>query len=151
MRVVNPGPGELYDRLSILALKVQYGKEKNIDVSDWEQEEYEVLCAISAHFTVDSSKIKVSGSKDNLQLVGELNAVNKNVWVAIDQQREYQKVDLHSASEPTLREIARLGLYVMEMNDVRAKLIGEINELYGIKRTEKIPYSSGNFENVGRR
>jgi hypothetical protein len=139
MRVMNPGPGELFDRLAVLSLKIEVGQQKFLNVDDWQQEEYEILVALTGTGCQDD---------ETMALVEQLRAVNKNIWIAIDRQREFLALDLNAQSEAKLREIAHLGLNVMEQNDIRAKLIGEINALHGIKRPEKISSSLGNAKNV---
>jgi hypothetical protein len=128
VRVLNPGPGELYDRLSVLKLKIEFGKQRGVNVDEWENEEYEILQTIVGR----------DNPKDE-ELIAQLDAVNRNIWVAIDAQKGFAKLDLTIVEEAKLREIAALGLNVMEQNDIRAKLIGEINALYGIERPEKVP------------
>lgn len=145
MRVMNPGPGELVDRLTVVELKIA-NAEKSSHVGQWLEENEELkavlrgLIPIGSWYVLDGGVVVGDGPvlTKTSELCASLRQINKNIWIGIDLQKEYSKLNLDELSWGKLREIASLGLNIMEQNDLRAKLIGELNELYGIKRTEKI-------------
>jgi hypothetical protein len=135
VRVLNPGPGELCDRLTVLELKLENGRARCVDVSAWEEEKKEIGDELEGKFNVTDDK-----EAPTFDLVTKLRALNKLIWEGIDKQHDFAKRNPHlsDVDDASIREIAQVGITVMEWNDARARLIGELNALYGIKRPEKV-------------
>lgn len=115
MRLINPGTGEVSDRLTILALKILAGQDAGLDI---------------AHFTAERAalltKIRAKPSLNGVwfEHVLELAAVNATLWQAED--------TLRAAREPhgdlTHAEVAQLAYRIQELNDRRGMLVELINK-----------------------
>jgi hypothetical protein len=132
MSLLNPTPGEILDRLSILELKIpafeKYG---------WASEDLEAEKAGLEERMKDWDQ----GLREDM--VGEviynqiaegrnaLAAVNALLWDAED--------DVRRSHPDELTKLARLCQYIAKMNDSRNKHINKLNGLYGLHiRQEKI-------------
>lgn len=121
MALLNPGCGEIVDRLTILSLKVLYGEAAGKSV---------------AHFVNERNglSVKLKGRELNgawFEQVLQLGAVNAALWARTDEQRRY----LDQYHEPWTKErtlaAAECGVAIMRLNDERARLVRQINELSG--------------------
>lgn len=118
MRLINFGPGEIADRLTILALKVLHGSAAGKAVDHFEKERNALLAQIRSR--------ELSGSW--FEHVLELGAVNAALWQAEDLLREYR-----TTTGDVLTSTAHLGIVkdlafrIQELNDRRAELIQMIN------------------------
>lgn len=118
-RLVNPGLGDVLDRLSILSLKILHGEFARRDVTHWKTERAQLLPQVHA---------RTGGSWFSPAL--ELAAVNSALWHAEDDLRKYR-------SEPDYMNntsVITVAFRIQELNDQRAQLIGQINELAGDAR-----------------
>ena len=132
-RLINPGVGELSDRLSILALKILIGGQDGKDV---------------AHFQAESAAILVQLRTKELngkwfEGYTRLAAVNACLWHAEDDLRALRAPGANGtpASVPIPRAIT-LAFQIQTLNDQRAEAITAINketgELLGSEKlTEK--------------
>lgn len=123
MRLVNIGPGEIVDRLTILALKILYGGQQGKDVAHFETERNALL-------------VQLRGRELNAgwfeQVLG-LAAVNAALWQAEDKLR-----DLRTGAS-NAEAVAALAFRIQELNDERARLIETINKATGDhKGSEKL-------------
>lgn len=115
-RLHDPGPGEILDRLTILARKLVEGWLKRVTTAHW-AEEYAALTAASPGWT------------GVLDLVLELAAVNAALWQAEDELRRLREQDV-----PHQGVGYRLAVRIQQLNDRRAELITLINTHAGINR-----------------
>jgi hypothetical protein len=124
MKLVNYGPGEISDRLSILSLKILFGTEAGKDCTHFETERTALLSQIRSR-TLNGKWF---------QGYTELAAVNAALWHAEDEMRnrrswswdvDDQKMEKQSAS--ILAPIVRLAFRIQQLNDRRAALVQQIN------------------------
>ncbi len=128
-RLLTPSPGEVLDRITILDLKIQAFEKKDKDASnfiaekqslldyleDWKQRLREELC-----YRKDAEMV------DHWNQIGEktngLLAVNSLLWDAEDQVRATDQLEV--------TKLASLCLRIVKLNDSRAVLVRELNNLY---------------------
>ncbi len=116
MRLIDPGPGELIDRLTILELKLATCPRSQEDHFMWEREQIFVLLALRRIPKLDAER-------------RELAEINRTIWDAID--------ELRGAKDDATA--AHFGRLAMQSNDRRAEVIETINRLCGLEgRQEKI-------------
>ena len=129
-RLINPGPGDLSDRLSILALKILFGTEAAKDTKHWETERTVLLSKIRA--------LTLNGAW--FDAYTELAAVNAALWHAEDDLREIRNgpafIGMRPVSELS-ETVAELAFRIQVLNDRRADLIGRINKDAGDDRGEE--------------
>jgi hypothetical protein len=120
-RLIDPGPGEVFDRLTILALKILYGEQAGKDVS---------------HFTRERAKLlpKVTTFNGTLEGVLALGAVNAALWQAEDALRKIAMTE----PETDLVYAGQCGLLIQRLNDQRAALVWKINATSGESHQEKL-------------
>lgn len=124
MRLVNFGPGEVADRLTILSLKIAYGKQASKPVEHFENER-EILLAQLPQIT-----------QAWFEPALELAAVNAFIWQDTDRVRFLRAdYDLGGLDHAAVQELANLAMRLQAMNDRRAILITLINANTG--RTEQ--------------
>ena len=121
MRCTNLGPGELADRLSILALKIAHGLQADRDVTHFINERNVLLVQLRA------------GSTDaGLEQLFELAAVNAMLWHAEDDLREYRAdFTVNGATLPEALAVVAIAFRIQSLNDRRAELVGTLNKLAG--------------------
>ncbi len=120
--------GELFDKLTILAIKLSVitdtEKLKNITI------EHDVLFKIASDF------MKSSGHGDKLlELSKQLTEINQKIWNIEDQIRACEKI---KSFKHRFIELAR-GVYLN--NDERARIKKEINTLCGSQIIEEKSYT----------
>ena len=115
-RLVNPGPGELCDRLSVLSLKLLHKPTASY------QEEFDLIvgevCALFG-----GSAIKVG---DLLALA----AVNGQLWAFEDRIRDFRAEP--KPMELDESEVLAVAMGIQKLNDRRAHLIAEINAFHEV-------------------
>lgn len=115
MRLINPGPGEYCDRLSILALKIAHGRSRSLPVDHFTREWAAILTKIAA------TPIGGPFVEQYTQLV----VVNARLWQAEDDLRAYRRAGVGGP------EVADLAFLIQALNDERAALVAAINKLTG--------------------
>ena len=135
MRLVNCGPGEWSDRLSILSLKILVGQEQNKDITHFRTEQTALLTSIRTR-TLNGTWF---------EQVLELAAVNSLLWHAEDDLRAWREKYKDRGPDSsglsggpgsgfiaaTVEKVARLAFRIQELNDRRAALVQEINARAG--------------------
>ena len=124
-RLLNPGIGDICDRLTILALKILHTPPDRS----------------SEHFVNERNGLltKVRASTLNgswFEHVLSLGAVNAMLWQRTDEMRKYAECRAEYAAH--LTAVADCGLSILTLNDERARLVGLINELTGDPFVEKL-------------
>jgi len=133
MRLVDPGPGELLDRLTILDLKVQNANGR--PTRHWEEEHMKILEMLEfISLPVPDQQVSTHAN-----LVDNLRSVNEKIWRLIDELRLYPDPDRVELGGGILRRIAIVGWQIQDLNQLRALVIGKLNALYGVEtRREKL-------------
>lgn len=120
MKLVNPGVGEVSDRLTILALKLHYGRHLGRDVTHFEAERAALLAKVHAQ-TLNASWF------DSLL---ELGAVNAALWHAEEDLRySRQAPNIGEVVDPVV--VMDLAFKIQSWNDRRAELVEQINREAG--------------------
>lgn len=127
-RLINPGVGDIVDRLSILELKVLHGELTQKDTAHWVRER-------------DALLVQLGGRTLNgawFQLALELAVVNAALWRAEDELRAHRHAHTELVADPKeLQQLVRAvgtAFLIQQLNDQRAGLIGEINTKAGDDR-----------------
>lgn len=123
MRLVNYGPGEITDRLTILALKILYGRKAGKPVAHFETEKAALLAQIRSR-TLNGKWFDA---------VVELAAINGALWRSEDALRQLRK-DLQPGGARDGNgwgEAAIIAFGIQELNDDRAALVHRINQEAG--------------------
>lgn len=117
-KLINPGAGEITDRLMILSLKILFGIEAGKDVSHFHTEEVALLSQIRAR-TLNGKWFAH---------VPRLAAVNGMLWHAEDDLREMRKAPGGVIGVVESGRIATLAFRIQSLNDLRAEIIAGINK-----------------------
>lgn len=118
-RLVNPGVGEVCDRLTILSLKRLHGKSDGRSIEHFDRE------WATLHTQIRGRTLNGCWFEATL----ELAAVNAALWEATDALRLTLTCDIE-IPQVTLTQ-ASLGVRILKLNDERARLVAKINELAG--------------------
>lgn len=123
-RLVNPGLGDVLDRLSILSLKILHGEFAKKDVTHWKVERSQLQPQVNA---------RSNGAW--FQFALDLAAVNSALWHAEDEMRVIRADEPTPESQPgTMMRAGVVAIRIQELNDQRAALVGAINDLAGDNR-----------------
>ena len=124
MRLLQPSPGEAYDRMTILVLKM-----KHSDRIEFKQEHE----ALVKYMTDNHYKVPT-------QLANDLGIINSALWNLEDEQRKLMS-DTHfgdySADDPRTQFYDN-AVTIVKLNDKRADTVKAINEACGITSVEKV-------------
>ena len=120
MRLVNYGPGEIADRLTILALKIVAGEEAGKDVKHFRDERNALLVKLNAQKNVDC-----------LEELIELGAINARIWQTEDELRRWRSPTSGAITATDADTIRKLAFRAQELNDRRAELIAKVNREAG--------------------
>ena len=120
MRLINPGPGEYADRLSILALKIAYGTDQGRSVDHFQKEWAVILPKLTA------------GSLHGpfLETYTQLVVVNARLWRAEDALRGWRE-GRPGLTESDTAQIIACAFGIQALNDERARLVQLINQATG--------------------
>jgi hypothetical protein len=122
-RLINPGTGEILDRLSILSLKILHaGLLAGRDVDHFRNERNALLVTLRG-------KNGFAAWFDEYQQIG---AVNAALWYAEDELRDWRlKVNSGDVYKETDRAVRVCAFRIQALNDERARLIHAINTKTG--------------------
>ena len=126
MRLIHPSPGELLDRQTILHLKVDAGRRRQVGVSHFEEELKMIDAALADWFGKNPGADRRAYEEAAL----ELAEVNGKLWEAEDEVRA-----LARNAKDRLAELAK---WIPELNDRRAELVQRVNRLFDVSQTEKL-------------
>lgn len=126
MGLMNPSPGELVDRKTILRLKIAAGERKKVSVAHF-QKELELIEAALADWFRRSSGADRSAYDAATRGLAE---VNQKLWHAEDEVR-----GLDGNQRDRLAELAKL---IPALNDHRAELVRQVNRVFGVDQVEKL-------------
>lgn len=131
MRLLNPSPGEILDRITILELKIVAAEKKEVNSSSFQAEKTE----LEEHLRQWDQTLKESWPDETVwyeigQQRNALVAINSLLWEAEDLVRELSDLEMS--------KLALLAKRIAKLNDGRAKAVQEIAKLYGVEEQEKI-------------
>lgn len=118
MRLINLGPGEITDRLTILALKILYAGQAEKPTEHFETERNALLVMLRGR-TLNGAWF---------EQVLSLAAVNAALWRVEDEMRAFREEGQTTKNRDDIIECA---FRIQELNDERAKLIETINKATG--------------------
>lgn len=122
-RLHDPGPGEILDRLTILALKITHAAMRRHPYGHWEQEQRILIPQWLA-------AIGPGLGQGTTEHCLELAAVNGALWALEDQIRqlraEIQTGDARDIAK-CYSQAGAIGLQISTLNDRRASLVTLIN------------------------
>ena len=118
MRLVNYGPGEISDRLTILSLKILFGTEAGKDTKHFVDERNVLLKEIAA---------RTLNGKWFEQVIA-LGAINAALWHAESDLRLLRKREAEDhTQEAFYQDVCRVSFRIQQFNDQRAVCIEQIN------------------------
>lgn len=126
MSLINPSPGELVDRKTILRLKIAAARERQVDDLHF-QKELELIEAALLEWLRKNAGADRRAYEEAAQGLAE---VNRKLWQAEDEVRQLPRTE-----RDRLAELAKL---IPELNDRRADLVQRVNRLFHVSRVEKI-------------
>ena len=149
MRMLQPSPGEAVDRQTILSLKMHHGAKKGMNVKAFVDENNELQRYLEQNFFLIAPKA-LQDPYD--RAFNALKEVNRQLWDLEDEIRnlkiefgggglsaqEMARVISGQIHLPASLRIIEISLLIPELNDRRAKLVQEINRLFGIYSQEKV-------------
>ena len=118
MRLINPGPGEISDRLTILSLKILFGEAAAKDIKHFRNERTMLLTQMRAK--------TLNGAWFDAVL--ELAAVNAALWHAEDLLKIHREM---GQTQGNTDDIVELAFRLQELNEKRAELVQRINSQAG--------------------
>jgi hypothetical protein len=119
MRLLDPGAGEITDRLTILSLKILFGDQAGKDTTHFKAERTTLLSKIRSK--------TLNGVWFDKAL--ELAAVNAALWHCEDAMRGFRIEAGESPLTPTgCASVVEVAFRIQSLNDQRAKLVAEINK-----------------------
>jgi len=124
--LMNPSPGELVDRKTILHLKIEAGRRKQVDIGHFQKELEMIEAALADWFR----KSPGADRRACDATTGDLADVNQQLWRAEDEVRQ-----LARSERDRLAELAKL---IPELNDRRAALVQQVNRLFRVGQVEKL-------------
>ncbi len=119
-KLINHGPGELSDRLTILSLKILFGREAGKEVAHFETEQTALLQQIRSR--------TLNGAWFDKVL--ELAAVNSALWHSEDELRDWRHPE-RAYGAKDMDAIRVVAFRIQALNDKRADLIQQINKEAG--------------------
>jgi hypothetical protein len=126
-RLVNPGIGDLCDRLTILALKILHGNEAGRETQHWEAERANLLAQVRSR--------ELNGPWFEGLL--ELAAVNACLWQTEDDLRALRVQTEHVCTQGDLDRIRQVAFRTQSLNDRRAELVHAISKAAGDERGQE--------------
>jgi len=123
---MNPSPGELVDRKTILRLKIEAGRRRQVDVGHFREELLLIEAALAEWFRKSPGADR--GAYD--ATTRDLADVNQQLWRAEDEVRR-----LPRSERERLADLAKL---IPALNDRRAELVQQANRLFRVGQVEKI-------------
>ena len=120
MRLVNPGLGEIADRLSILALKIAHAAQEGKDPTHFVNERNALL-----------TQLRTYALEAGAEALFALAAVNAMLWHAEDDLRAWRKADSANLGTADLAAVAAVAFRIQALNDQRADLVRALNKSAG--------------------
>ena len=139
-RLLAPNPGECIDRQTILEIKAEHGQKlaqlkdgtSAVDVSHFLDEHRSIQKYLEVNWFL---LVKKDVQPKFNEYVGQLKVVNRKLWQLEDKIRDLKTGKLNSSNQ--LEDIRDTAFEIVEMNDIRARLVVQVNQLFGIQTKEK--------------
>jgi len=135
MRLLDPSPGEILDRSSILILKIEAAEIKKLSASHFfsELNELSTIMLQKLDDEIINSEFEVEAYK---KANADLQIVNKRLWNYEDEVRALPRVS--DSTPDQIFRAAQLRELITDLNDCRADLVARLNSFFGIIEQEKI-------------
>lgn len=135
MGLLTPSPGEVVDRQTILELKIEAAKEKQLPANSF-VDEYDQL----KRYLENNSFILAPVKHDYDLLYGKLKEVNTKLWKIEDEIRLIirQAGDASKLTADQKALVCSISFEIPRLNDQRAALVQQVNALFKISRLEKL-------------
>jgi hypothetical protein len=134
MQLLRPSPGECVDRQTILRIKIQEATKTDLDCKHFGDEERELQLYLEKTWFPAATADRVK----QLELFSaELKKVNQSLWDLENKIRNLKSLSVEECDKKA-REIVSVAFAIPELNDERARLVAEINALFGLVAQEKL-------------
>ena len=138
MSLLNPSPGEIIDRLSILELKIPAFQKGGVPAEYLEAEKASLQDKMQEWDFEMRDSMPVNVTWDMIaEMKNALAAFNALLWKAED--------DARMTPEEDIIKLARLCKHIASMNDARSRAIKRLNDIYGIEGGQEKIYAHKNF------
>lgn len=117
MRLIDPAPGEVIDRITILHLKITKGNLTGGQTSHWEGELAGLMMRL------EKWTLRMEWFAGFFRLA----AINGLLWDATEKMEDYSVSYLDNQTA----EVAALGVLIFRLNHLRALNVSEINQWMG--------------------
>jgi len=125
--LLNPSPGEIFDRMTILRLKIAFGTVKGRTTKAWEDEQAELSKLIKVA-SIEIANIFERVKEQIDDKVEELYGTNLIIWKLEDKLRALPECDICTTAE--LEDIAKTAKGIAKANDRRMELVRDLNNLF---------------------
>jgi hypothetical protein len=132
MGILQPTPGELLDRQTILTLKAHYALRAKKEPHFYTKEIEDIQRHLEIHFFAKAPK-SIQMQFDTL--LNSLRLVNTQLW------RHEDEIRMSRLLDTTDSYVKTLAYRIADLNDQRAKLIVEVNALFGVDAHEEKLYT----------
>ena len=139
MRLLNPSPGEILDRMSILELKISAARKKNVASIHFEAERASLDEVLR---TWDNGLIEdCCGDEEALDKKTSAMATHRNALAAVNALLWRAEDEVRATPEDSSFKLARLCKQIVHLNDSRAGHVLALNKLYGLEEEQEKLYS----------
>lgn len=135
MGLLAPLPGEVFDRQTILELKMEAARKKGISANAFEDEYNELHAYLEKNSFDRAAEQNVAN-----ELYKKLKDVNTQLWNIEDEIRLIIKGagDPSNLSADQRVLVCKISFEIPRLNDRRAELVRQINKLFNVDRVEKL-------------
>lgn len=126
MRLIDPGPGELLDRETILELKIEAAEKRGLPIEHFLAERSSVLELLASAFGKSIIQDAITWKEWRDQLLH----INQRVWIATDEHHK-------AVEQGSVDRCAHWGTEALLGNDERGALIHKINDACGVKNGQE--------------
>lgn len=131
MRLLNPSPGEILDRLSILELKIEAGTKRGLVTTHFEAEKASLQEALR-NWEQGIAEDCI-GDGDRLEKTLEEVAKHKNGLQAVNGLLWQAEDDVRATEDTEAFKLARLCRQIANLNDARAAHVRALDVCYGLE------------------
>lgn len=128
MRLLDPGPGEVWDRLTILSLKIVHKGIEGRQTDHW-QRERDTLISHAGGIDLRSLHDGSQAHRERIRVLLDLGAVNAALWQREDDLRRMR--DEVNPDERWTGRVTHTAMAIQQLNDRRAELVTLINHQGG--------------------
>lgn len=138
MKLLRPSPGECADRQTVLQIKMRVCAQKKIPLQSFVEEHNSIQTYLEKEWFPELiiKQGKPAGEKYD-QMMLDLEKVNQGLWNLEDEIRSIMTLsDAHR--EEKKQRVVEIAFTIPELNDIRARIVSEINQLFDVKTREKV-------------